>query len=139
MNDDESIPVLTEVVPVTAPIAEKVFEPLPEPLPEPVVEPVVELISEPVPELVAEPPRAALDDDAWKTLEDGLAARVLERLHDRVGLILEDQVRTSMTPVLDNIIALISVELHEGLQQTIEQVVTRAVAQELALLKSRTS
>lgn len=131
MNDDESIPVLTEVVPVTAPIAEKVFEPLPEP--------VVEPIPDPVPELVAEPPRAALDDDAWKTLEDGLAARVLERLHDRVGLILEDQVRTSMTPVLDNIIALISVELHEGLQQTIEQVVTRAVAQELALLKSRTS
>lgn len=117
MNDDESIPVLTEVVQETAPA--------PASAPAPVA-PAVEA-----------PAPTELDDDAWRALEERLVARVLDRLQDRIGLVLEDQVRTSMAPVLDHVVARLALELHEGLRQTVEQVVERAVAQELSHLKSR--
>ncbi|MDN4056235.1 hypothetical protein QPK32_24520 [Massilia sp. YIM B02763] len=117
MNDDESIPVLTEVVQETAPA--------------PASAPGQA-------EAAAEAPTAAgLDDDAWRALEERLVARVLDRLQDRIALVLEDQVRTSMAPVLDHVVARLALELHEGLRQTVEQVVERAVAQELSHLKSR--
>lgn len=125
MNDDESIPVLTEVVQETAPA--------PVSAPAPASAPVTAPIEAP-----AEPEQAAaLDDDAWRALEERLVARVLDRLQDRVALVLEDQVRTSMAPVLDHVVARLALELHEGLRQTVEQVVVRAVSQELAHLKSR--
>jgi hypothetical protein len=112
--NDESIPVLTEVVPESAPA------------------PVAEPQSEPEP-----PAPRELDDDAWRALEERLVARVLDRLQDRVELVLEDQVRSSMAPVLDQVVTRLATELRDGLQLTVEQVVTRAVAQELAHLRTR--
>jgi len=106
--NDESIPVLTEVLPEPAP-----------------------------PAVAAEPPRE-LDDTAWRALEERLVARVLDRLQDRVELVLEDQVRSSMAPVLDHVVTRLAAELRDGLQATVEQVVARAVAQELAHLRTRT-
>jgi hypothetical protein len=108
---DESIPVLTEVVP-GAPSQPAVDEP------------------------VARPAASAPDDDAWRALEERLVARVLDRLQDRVELALEDQVRSSMAPVLDHVVARLASELRAGLQQTVEDVVARAVAQELAHLRT---
>jgi len=105
--NDESIPVLTEVVAEPAP-----------------------------PAAAAEPPRE-LDDDAWRALEERLVARVLDRLQDRVELVLEDQVRSSMAPVLDHVVTRLAAELRDGLQATVEQVVTRAVEQELKHLRTR--
>jgi hypothetical protein len=108
---DESIPVLTEVVAETAPA--------PEAAP------------------AAAQPTRELDDDAWRALEERLVARVLDRLQDRVELVLEDQVRSSMAPVLDHVVTRLATELRDGLQVTVEQVVARAVAQELTHLRSR--
>jgi hypothetical protein len=102
--NDESIPVLTEVVAETTPA------------------PVADAPAD----AEAAPEPRELDDDAWRTLEERIVARVLDRLQDRVELALEDQVRSSMAPVLD-----------DGLQVTVEQVVARAVAQELAHLRTR--
>jgi hypothetical protein len=118
----DEIPVLTEVVAETAPET---------PAPAPA--------ADPVPALVAEPPQptAALDDDAWNTLEQRLVTRVLDRLQDRIQLVMEDQLRIGIAPVLDHVVARLAVELHAGLQQTVEQVVARAVAQELEHLKRR--
>ncbi len=116
--NDESIPVLTEVV------AEVV--------PESAATPAVE--AQPEPE---QPTRRELDDDAWRALEERLVARVLDRLQDRVELVLEDQVRSSMAPVLDHVVTRLATELRDGLQVTVEQVVARAVAQELTHLRSR--
>lgn len=111
---DESIPVLTEVVPGAA--------------------------SQPV---VDEPPAhpaaagtGAQGDEAWRALEERLVARVLDRLQDRVELALEDQVRSGMAPVLDHLVARLASELRAGLRQTVEDVVARAVAQELAHLRT---
>lgn len=114
---DESIPVLTEVLPAEP-------APAPEPAPEP----------EPAPAMAASDD-AVPDDDAWKALEERLVARVLDRLQDRIELVLEDQVRAGMGPVLDHVVARLASELRAGLQQTVEDVVARAVVQELAHLR----
>jgi len=112
---DESIPVLTEVVPGAA------------------SQPVVD---EPPAHTAAAGTGAQGGDEAWKALEERLVARVLDRLQDRVELALEDQVRSGMAPVLDHVIARLASELRAGLQQTVEDVVARAVAQELAHLRT---
>ncbi|MBW8898495.1 MAG: hypothetical protein JF619_10375 [Massilia sp.] len=117
--NDESIPVLTEVVAETAPAPAAPAEP-----------------ETPVPAPAQE--ARELDDDAWRALEERLVARVLDRLQDRVELVLEDQVRSSMAPVLDHVVMRLATELRDGLQQTVEHVVARAVAQELAHLRTRT-
>jgi hypothetical protein len=110
--NDESIPVLTEVVAETASVPAAPVAP-------------------------AEPEARELDDDAWRALEERLVARVLDRLQDRVELVLEEQVRSSMAPVLDHVVTRLATELRDGLQLTVEQVVARAVAQELAHLRTR--
>jgi hypothetical protein len=112
--NDESIPVLTEVVAETAPAADA-----------------------PADAATAPPEPRELDDDAWRALEERIVARVLDRLQDRVELALEDQVRSSMAPVLDHVVTRLATELRDGLQVTVEQVVARAVAQELAHLRTR--
>lgn len=142
---DESIPVLTEVVLEAAPVP-------PPPAADPVEAPAGPVHLEPVAQDAAQDadvapaapqvtssPAGTLDDDAWRALEERLVARVLDRLQDRVELVLEDQVRTSMAPVLDHLVTRLAADLHDGLQHTVEQVVARAVAQELAHLKSRSS
>jgi hypothetical protein len=108
---DESIPVLTEVVPAAAPA------------------PVTD-------DAPAMDKADAHGDDAWRALEERLVARVLDRLQDRVELALEDQVRSSMAPVLDHVVTRLASELRAGLQQTVEDVVARAVVQELAHLRN---
>lgn len=122
--NDESIPVLTEVVAETAPAPAG---------PETATSGAVPAPARPAP---ARAPRE-LDDDAWRALEERLVARVLDRLQDRVELVLEDQVRSSMAPVLDHVVTRLATELRDGLQLTVEQVVARAVAQELAHLRTR--
>ena len=116
--NDESIPVLTEVV----------AEVEPESAPAPAAD---------TPAAPGQPAPRELDDDAWRALEERLVARVLDRLQDRVELVLEEQVRSSMAPVLDHVVTRLATELRDGLQVTVEQVVARAVAQELTHLRSR--
>ena len=114
---DESIPVLTEVLPGAAAAA------APAPAP--------------ADDQAAQAGTATQGEDgAWKALEERLVARVLDRLQDRVELALEDQVRSGMAPVLDHVVARLASELRAGLQQTVEDVVARAVAQELAHLRT---
>jgi hypothetical protein len=128
---DESIPVLTEVVAEPAPAPEPV-SPL-----DAVIAASEAAEHAPAPPAPAFVPAATGGDDAWRLLEERLVARVLDRLQDRVELVLEDQIRTSMAPVLDHVVARLASELRDGLQHTVEQVVARAVAQELTHLQSR--
>ena len=128
----DEIPVLTEVVAEPAPDA--VAEAAPEAIPEAASESSPE--SEPVP--VLETTHAgAPADDAWRTLEERLVARVLDRLQPRIDVVLEDQVRDQMAIVLDHVAERLGLELRAALQQSIEHVVARAVQQELAHLNAR--
>jgi hypothetical protein len=139
----DEIPVLTEVVAEPAPDAAS--EPASEPAPEAAVEAAIEaapeaaIEAEPVPVLdtVAMSAAAPDADDAWRTLEERLVARVLDRLQPRIDVVLEDQLRGQMAIARAHVAERLGVELRAALQQSIEHVVARAVQQELAHLNAR--
>jgi hypothetical protein len=124
----DEIPVLTEVVAEPAP------DTVAEPAPAAAIESAPE--AEPVPVLETFHPGPPADD-AWRTLEERLVARVLDRLQPRIDMVLEDQVRDQMAIVLDHVAERLGLELRAALQQSIEHVVARAVQQELAHLNAR--
>lgn len=114
---DESIPVLTEVVP-DKPTAPE---------------------SAAVPGAFEDIESHAADvfgEHEWQALERRLAERVLNQLQGRVDFVLEQRLRDSMAEVLQHALAGLTSEIRVGLQQTIEQIVVRAVAQEVAHLKT---
>ncbi|MDP3672529.1 MAG: hypothetical protein Q8R69_22915 [Telluria sp.] len=103
---DTSIPVLTEV------LVEKAAEPCgPEAL-------------------------AAWGESEWAALERRLCERIVQQLQGRVDFVLEQRLRDSMADVLQHAITGLTSEIRAGLQNTIDSVVARAVAQELAHLKA---
>ncbi|MFL6672064.1 MAG: hypothetical protein ACJ8LG_02090 [Massilia sp.] len=114
--DDASIPVLTEVVDETPQVA---------PEPAPPAEAAVEA--------------RALDSwsaHEWELLERRLSERILQQLQGRVDFVLEQRLRDSMADVLQHALTGLTEEIREGLQQTIEKIVARAVSQELAHLQT---
>ena len=123
---DNSIPVLTEVF-----------------TDEPAAEPIK---AEPAPPQVPmqEALNAALEARAvdswtepeWNLLERRLSERILQQLQGRVDFVLEQRLRDSMEEVLTHAIAGLTSEIRVGLQATIEKIVVRAVAQEVAHLQA---
>jgi hypothetical protein len=113
---DESIPVLTEVV------QEK---------------PAADMAPEPDAFDDIEAHAAQLFGEAeWHSLERRLCERILQQLQGRVDFVLEQRLRDSMAEVLQHALAGLTSEIRVGLQQTIEQIVVRAVAQEVAHIKT---
>lgn len=72
----------------------------------------------------------------WARLEHRLSERILHQLQDRVDFVLEQRLRDSMAEALQHAMAGLTGEIRESLQQTIEKIVVRAVAQELAHLQT---
>ena len=72
----------------------------------------------------------------WNLLERRLSERILQQLQGRVDFVLEQRLRDSMEDVLKHAIAGLTEEIRDGLQQTIEQIVRRAVVQELTHLQT---
>ncbi|MES2017108.1 MAG: hypothetical protein V4484_11485 [Pseudomonadota bacterium] len=72
----------------------------------------------------------------WNLLERRLSERILQQLQGRVDFVLEQRLRDSMEHVLKHAIAGLTDEIRDGLQQTIEQIVMRAVQQELVHLQA---
>jgi len=72
----------------------------------------------------------------WNLLERRLSERILQQLQGRVDFVLEQRLRDSMEEVLQHALAGLTSEIRQGLQQTIEKIVVRAVAQELAHLQA---
>jgi hypothetical protein len=72
----------------------------------------------------------------WNLLERRLSERILQQLQGRVDFVLEQRLRDSMEHVLKHAIAGLTDEIRDGLQQTIEQIVLRAVQQELTHLQT---
>lgn len=72
----------------------------------------------------------------WNLLERRLSERILQQLQGRVDFVLEQRLRDSMEEVLTHAIAGLTSEIRAGLQDTIEKIVVRAVAQEVAHLQA---
>lgn len=120
---DQSIPVLTEV------LQEKGEQPAAPDKPLTAVQDDVN----------AELEARAVDnwtEPEWNLLERRLSERILQQLQGRVDFVLEQRLRDSMEDVLKQAMAGLTEEIRQGLQQTIEKIVVRAVSQELAHLQT---
>jgi hypothetical protein len=77
-----------------------------------------------------------LSEEDWDALELRLCERIVHQLQGRVDFVLQQRVRDSISDVLQTALAGLTNDIRAGLEQTIEQIVTRAVSQELAHLKT---
>ena len=121
---DANIPVLTEV------IEQRSGEPGALP---------IERAAVPVLDRGAQLEARAVDawgDQDWDLLERRLLERILQQLQGRVDFVLEQRIRDTMADVLQLTLAGLTDQIRDGLQQTIEKIVTRAVTQELTHLQT---
>jgi predicted nucleic acid-binding OB-fold protein len=72
----------------------------------------------------------------WELMERRLSERILLQLQNKVDFVLEQRLKDSMAEVLQHALSGLTHEIRNGLQQTIEKIVARAVAQELAHLQT---
>jgi hypothetical protein len=72
----------------------------------------------------------------WNLLERRLSERIVQQLQGRIDFVLEQRLRDSMEDVLQHAVAGLTAELRQGLQQTMETIVLRAVSQELTHLQT---
>ncbi|MES2114444.1 MAG: hypothetical protein V4578_04795 [Pseudomonadota bacterium] len=73
----------------------------------------------------------------WDMLERRLSTRILQQLQSRVDFVLEQRIKDSMADVLSHALRDLTGEIRNGLQDTIEKIVARAVAQELTHLQAK--
>jgi hypothetical protein len=123
---DTSIPILTEVI--TPPPAE-VAQATPAPVDVP-----ASLDSDQA--LPAESPEPVCSENDWDVLERDISLRVLGQLQGRIDFVLEHRVRDSLADVLQTAVEDLTAEIRRGLQHTLEEVVKRAVAQEITHIQS---
>lgn len=125
---DTSIPILTEIISIKQ-------EPFPETPPANPVPPTVMTMQEPAAstELPATP---SLSNDEWDMLECNISERVLRQVLGRIDFVLEHRVRDSLADALQLAVEGVSLEIKRGLHQTLEDVISRAVAQEITKLQS---
>lgn len=121
---DTGIPILTEVISMK-----------PEPSPQ--------TLSANVPTVMAEnaagtelPATPSLSNDEWDMLERNISERVLHQVLGRIDFVLEHRVRDSLADALQLAVEAVSLEIRRGLQQTLEDVISRAVSQEITKLQS---
>ncbi len=89
--------------------------------------------STPMPEMVASAPEPGSDD--WILLEQTIRENVLKQVLSRIDFVLEHRVSDSLAEVLQDAVDKLADDIRSGLKQSIAEVVTRAVNQELAKIK----
>jgi 3-oxoacyl-ACP reductase-like protein len=127
--DDASIPVLTEVVQETPPARTDARQAPADAAPDAAA-------AQAAPPTLEERAATALSEEDWDALELRLCERIVHQLQGRVDFVLQQRVRDSITDVLRQALAGLTDEIRVGLEQTLEQIVARAVTQELAHLKT---
>lgn len=141
-NMDAGIPLLTEVIPTPSPAASiaEAAQPLidiPPPdthvvqgAPVAVIEQEEELIT------IDAPPDIGLDDEQLLRLENEIRERVLHQVLERIDFVLEQRVRDSLADVLQTAVEGLANDIRDGLHQSMRDVITRAVTQEINKLQS---
>ena len=84
----------------------------------------------------ATPPPSAMNEDEWQRMERRVRERILGQLLSRTDAMLEERIRSSMASVLQQAVDGIAATLRASLHKTLEDVVSRAVAQEISRLQS---
>ncbi|MFZ6743250.1 hypothetical protein ACO0LC_08505 [Undibacterium sp. JH2W] len=76
-----------------------------------------------------------LEED-WQALEQSLRENVLRQVLTRIDFVLEHRIRDNLADVLQIAVANLSTEIRSGLHKTLEEVITRAVSQEITKAKT---
>lgn len=133
-TDHDLIPVLTEV------IVPGQVDSLPDSLPTTEHSPVVPAPYTPThvaePHAPTTPKSLRLTDEEWEQLQRKLSERILHQLQGRVDFVLEQRIRDSLADVLQIAMIGLTNEIKNGLQHTLEDVISRAVAQEITRLQT---
>jgi hypothetical protein len=148
-SPDSGIPLLTEVIsPVSVnrgiernlgQPAEHIGERSPErgqnrisPAPPTVSKPIQR---EPVAPFPTRPVSAPVEID-WARLEHQISERVLQQMMGRIDFVLEQRVRDSLADVLQTAVEGLANEIRQGLHGMLQDVIARAVSQEVARLQA---
>jgi hypothetical protein len=74
--------------------------------------------------------------EQWSVMERRLTERVLQQLQGRIDFVLEQRLRDGIAEAVDKAMAGFSAEIRTSLHESLGQVVTRAVSQEIAHLQT---
>lgn len=88
-----------------------------------------------VADVAADIPPLADSAAQWQALERKIRERVLHQLQNRIDSMLEHRVRDSLADALQLAVDDMAANIRRGLHQTLEDVIARAVAQEIAHLQ----
>lgn len=140
---DASIPVLTEVVTDEASPPAANESALPEKaVPEESAPPPLVADgtgSTPGADLGEQMERRAIDrwsGEQWSVMERRVTNRILQQLQGRVDFVLEQRLREGIHEAVERVLGGLADELRLGLQDTLGEVVSRAVSQEIAHLQT---
>lgn len=84
----------------------------------------------------AEALAAPINDEEWQRMERRVRERILGQLMSRTDAMLEERIRASLGGVIEQAIEGLAASLRLSLHKTLEDVVSRAVAQEITRLQS---
>ena len=126
---DNSIPILTEVISRKPEVSQET------PPPQDPVFPAAITIQEDEADTEL-PVTPSLRNDEWDQLERNISERVLRQVLGRIDFVLEHRVRDSLADALQLAVEGVSLEIKRGLHQTLEDVISRAVSQEITKLQS---
>ena len=139
---DAGIPILTEVI-STTPVDElrngPATVPMPVPAsPSPAAEPTLNTQQHtvPVPGSFEEEAISRLSEEDWYKLERRIRERILRQIFAKVDAVLEQRIRDSLADVLQLALEDLNAKIRGGLHQSLEDVISRAVSQEIARLQS---
>jgi hypothetical protein len=131
-NLDTNIPVLTDIIPDSAKAPETAA---PKDVAEnPATDAPAEEVSNPQPEATGRP---SYSEEDWTQLEHTLRENVLRQVLSRVDFVLEHRVRDSLADVLQTAVEKLTNDIRGGLHKTLEDVIIRAVSQEITKAKSQ--
>jgi hypothetical protein len=73
----------------------------------------------------------------WDRLAAEVREKVLRQLQDRIDFVIEQRVRDGLADVLQTAVESMAAQIRSGLHQTLNEVICRAVALELAKLQKQ--
>jgi hypothetical protein len=119
---DAGIPVLTEIIPAPQPVLVAATAPA-----------VTEKAAVVSLDVSADPVR---NEEQWNRLEREVTERVLYQVLERIDFVLEQRVRDNLADVLQTAVERLAADIKSGLEQSLKEVVTRAVTQEITRLQT---
>ena len=128
-SSDPGIPLLTEVIAAPA---------VPTPEAPPADPPVLAQALESSPEALEAQAVATWNEEQWARLERRIRERILRQMLARTDALLEQRIRDTLADVLQTAVETLANEIRGSLHQGLEDIVTRAVSQEIARLQATT-